>query len=701
MKMSLDSSGVKTALSKAGQSIQAFSQKAIAALDKVVKLASVSLVAAFVAAARGALDYAKEVTNLSQVANTNVVDFQKLAAAARTVGIEQEKLADIYKDMSDRVGDYLATGGGPMKDWFENIAPLVGITADEFRNLSGPEALQLYFDGLEKANASQEDMTFYLEAVASDATALIPLLAQGGQKFQQLGQDAVAGGQVMSKASIDNLKKAQDAIDAFKVKAVIKVGEIIGDGGGGLKKLGAGFMLLMGNVGDWLINSFLAAAKLLTVTLTATVAFVGIKLQQAFESAALHLQKILAPIINNLAAALGLNININIDQVDADLEKLKYSAKTFAQVFTEIDQSLGDWNINLEESLDHWRKIGESAGENLSTVEDIEKAKKRTNGLTDQAIELAKQKNILDELELEMETRKHEPMNKSKELLIEQYDEAKRLVGIMQEHKLPLDEAKRIIERQNQDLRDQKALVDAIHQAQAAGNDRLVIQLEIIKGIQERALQLQKDTNMSYSEALEYAEQEYKLKEGDFDLSGDITLEEQKQLENYRKMVEKANEKFEANQKTDSILKRSLLPSWEKNEQIHNRILRGLNTKNDVLERMKDKARNYEQAQAKVTTEVENTVYQLDKAHTTQGGVKIETDNVAISENTVSDAIEKSNEKRREAVNLVKALKNAGPHTPINVDVKHSIITDINSTLVPHLVEHTSILSSINQKLDC
>lgn len=110
--------------------------------------------------------------------------------------------------MNDRIGDFNTTGGGPMKDFFEQIAPKVGITAEAFKNLSGPQALQLYYDSLKKAGASQQEMTFFLEAMASDATALIPLLEQGGEGFRKLG----AGAAVISDEQAVGLKAYNDAM---------------------------------------------------------------------------------------------------------------------------------------------------------------------------------------------------------------------------------------------------------------------------------------------------------------------------------------------------------------------------------------------------------------------------------------------------------------------------------------------------------
>ncbi|MEX1056736.1 MAG: hypothetical protein WED11_03310, partial [Natronospirillum sp.] len=136
-----------------------------------------------------------------------------MAAGARSFGIEQDKLSDILKDTNDRVGDFVQTGGGPMADFFENIGPKVGVTAEHFRNLSGPQALQLYVDSLEKANVNQQDMVFYMEAMASDSTALIPLLRNGGAAMQEMGDSAEASGAILSdtaiKAAADYRKSAR------------------------------------------------------------------------------------------------------------------------------------------------------------------------------------------------------------------------------------------------------------------------------------------------------------------------------------------------------------------------------------------------------------------------------------------------------------------------------------------------------------
>ncbi|EKT4469823.1 phage tail tape measure protein [Pseudomonas putida] len=145
---------------------------------------------------------AKEISNLSSLAGVGTTEFQRFAAAAASVGLNQDKLSDIFKDTNDKVGDFLATGGGELKNFFETVAPKVGVTADQFRKLNSADALQLYVTSLQKANVSQAQMTFFMEAIADEATALVPLLANGGKKFKELGDAAQSAGMIMDEQTI-------------------------------------------------------------------------------------------------------------------------------------------------------------------------------------------------------------------------------------------------------------------------------------------------------------------------------------------------------------------------------------------------------------------------------------------------------------------------------------------------------------------
>lgn len=215
-----DSTQLTQDLAQAGKQTEGFGARGRKAVNDFGKAA----VAAFAAAGAAAVTLAvktaqevKELESLATVANTSVAEFQRMAYATRTVGIEQDKLADILKDVNDRVGDFNATGGGPMADFFEKIAPRVGVTAEQFRNLSGPQALQLYVDSLQKANLSQADMTFYMEAMASDSTRLIPLLKDGGAAMGELASEAEALGLGLSAVDVAKIQAANHELSKIGV----------------------------------------------------------------------------------------------------------------------------------------------------------------------------------------------------------------------------------------------------------------------------------------------------------------------------------------------------------------------------------------------------------------------------------------------------------------------------------------------------
>ena len=174
---------------------------------------AIASVAGLAALAVSASQTANEISRLSRASNATTDEFQRYAAGAHALGIENEALADIFKDVNDKVGDFLQTGGGGLADFFDNVAPKVGVTADEFRRLSGPEALGLYVSSLEKAGASQQDMTFYLEAIASDATALLPLLKDNAAGFKLLGEQAAQAGAIMDEKTI----RAADELRAVTI----------------------------------------------------------------------------------------------------------------------------------------------------------------------------------------------------------------------------------------------------------------------------------------------------------------------------------------------------------------------------------------------------------------------------------------------------------------------------------------------------
>ena len=154
--------------------------------------------------------WARELEVASVRAGETVERMQALAFASNTVGISIEKLGDISKDTNEKIGEFMATGGGGFVDFIDVMR--IGKAearelAAEFQTMSGPAVLQEMVRQMEAAGISSNQMSFALEGVASDATDLIPLLRDNAKGLNDLTEEFVALGAVLTQEEIDKIKK--------------------------------------------------------------------------------------------------------------------------------------------------------------------------------------------------------------------------------------------------------------------------------------------------------------------------------------------------------------------------------------------------------------------------------------------------------------------------------------------------------------
>jgi len=128
----------------------------------------------------------RELEQMSLKAGVSVEKMQELAYATEQYNVSGDKLADMLKDVQDKLGDFSATGGGEFKDWMENIAPKVGLTVSKLQQMAGPEALIAVQNAMDATNVSASEQVFYLESIANDVSTLQPLLRNNGAELQRL-----------------------------------------------------------------------------------------------------------------------------------------------------------------------------------------------------------------------------------------------------------------------------------------------------------------------------------------------------------------------------------------------------------------------------------------------------------------------------------------------------------------------------------
>jgi hypothetical protein len=211
--LGMDSAAFEQGASNAARRTAALSRsmetmgKRLSGIGKSMSAAVTGPLAGFAAATVAASGSMAELARQAETAGISAERMKVLGIAAKQAGFDQAGLADVLKDVNDKLGDFAATGAGPLADFFENIAPKVGITAKAFEGLSSDQSLQLYVSSLEKANVSQAEMTFYMEALASEATALLPLFRDNGAAIKDVADRAAELGLSIDKDMIGKAKE--------------------------------------------------------------------------------------------------------------------------------------------------------------------------------------------------------------------------------------------------------------------------------------------------------------------------------------------------------------------------------------------------------------------------------------------------------------------------------------------------------------
>ncbi|MFM2616886.1 hypothetical protein AAFX26_06730 [Vibrio alginolyticus] len=161
---------------------------------------------------------AREIEKMATVAQVSVQQIQALGYASEQFNISGENMAEILKDVNDKLGDFTENEGGEFADFMENIAPTVGLTIEKLQELSGPDALIAIKTAMDQANVPMKSQIFYLESIANDASALMPLLENQGQKLFELTKKYDDLNVSMSEYDIEKFKEMDQKLTDVGLK---------------------------------------------------------------------------------------------------------------------------------------------------------------------------------------------------------------------------------------------------------------------------------------------------------------------------------------------------------------------------------------------------------------------------------------------------------------------------------------------------
>lgn len=194
------------------------SQQADATLQTMAstaRMAAGALAGVFaVGSLQGQAQMVAETDALSRALQMNTTTMLEWQYAAGQVGIEAGKMNDIFKDVSDKLGDYLANAGGEAKDLIE----VMKLDMQELRALSPDQQLLAIVDAMEQLPDPSVKVNF-LESLADDAVRLLPLLENGGAELKQYATEAQALGVALNEVEIANLVEADRAMKTLSATA--------------------------------------------------------------------------------------------------------------------------------------------------------------------------------------------------------------------------------------------------------------------------------------------------------------------------------------------------------------------------------------------------------------------------------------------------------------------------------------------------
>ncbi|MES3674597.1 hypothetical protein QC589_01435 [Halomonas elongata] len=166
---------------------------------------------------------------LAESLQVNTKTLQQWQFAGRKVGLEADKVGDIFKDVSDKVGDFAATGGGEAKDLFENL----NLSIRELQSLSPDKQILRIADAINEIEDPNQ-RSFYFESLADEMVRLQPLLADGAQGLREASDMADALGVAMDDIEVRRAVEAAEAMDQLQGVAQGLSNTLIADLGPGL-----------------------------------------------------------------------------------------------------------------------------------------------------------------------------------------------------------------------------------------------------------------------------------------------------------------------------------------------------------------------------------------------------------------------------------------------------------------------------------
>ncbi|EBC8210650.1 phage tail tape measure protein [Salmonella enterica] len=158
----------------------------------------------------------KQITESDRWAKSLNMSTQSLLSwqyAAQKAGVSGDQMADIFKDIGDKIGDAVLNKSGEAVDALDAL----GLSAKKLSGESPDKQLLAISDALSKIKTNAEKTTI-LESLGNDLSKLLPLLDQGGDKLQKYLKAAKDFGVAPDDADIESLVKVNSIFEDMETQ---------------------------------------------------------------------------------------------------------------------------------------------------------------------------------------------------------------------------------------------------------------------------------------------------------------------------------------------------------------------------------------------------------------------------------------------------------------------------------------------------
>ena len=157
-------------------------------------------------------ELAKELTESANALGMNREALQVWKLAGDRVGLSGEQMTGILQTATSKLREFATTGGGEAAGALESL----NLKVSDFQNLKPEDQMLRFAEAIESLPASEQ--TDLLEALASDAGRLQPLLANNASGLKNVAKEASEVGAIYSDAELDKLQRSNEVYDKIDVQ---------------------------------------------------------------------------------------------------------------------------------------------------------------------------------------------------------------------------------------------------------------------------------------------------------------------------------------------------------------------------------------------------------------------------------------------------------------------------------------------------